>query len=66
MKTFKHYIESTFAQTKSECRDKLKAISNYPEIKQDLDRIKIGEAVKHSNFNEYSLDGYCAYLLEKD
>ena len=66
MKTFKIYIESTFATTEKECRDKLNAISNYPEIKDNLNRIDIGAATKTSEYGRYCLNGYCAFMNETD
>ena len=63
-KQVKYFIETTFAHSKAECKGKLKAISNYKEIKERLSDIRIEEAVKYDTYA--SLDGYCAYILETD
>jgi len=63
-KTVNYYIDVTFAISKAECKDKLRAISQYPEVKERLKDIHIGAAIKYDHCA--SLDGYCAYILEID
>jgi repressor of nif and glnA expression len=81
MRTIELHIDNTFARTEQEAKDKLKSISNYPEIKERLHEIEvrpssIGLAYKggvscvlprkRSGELTQTIDGFSAYLMESE